>query len=519
MSFFRGQSEIHSTLLQDLANNLTDENFQKLKSHCKAEEYGRLGFGQLEKIKTPSELFERLQQKAVIKEGNYAKLKNLLKLCENEDAIDLVKRAETDLTQAGKHVEGLPYPGSGAAMQKYGPLTSHDRSQTQTPPPAYSQQPGGQVHHEYMSNVPQQSFGRFPEMTPQQYHVEPIHKSDAFPSMASSHPGYHSGGYRMPPPGNHYNQSNFMTAGNQFVAPHQSPSPMQGVSPGQMPNPNVNQSCGRGNLQMMDDEEYYDMKGGGYILFINNYFKGARGRSSGAGGIGIYDYREGAEKDTEHIRYTCNNHLTNHVLDVEEEVGKNKFWGILDDAYEKLRRGNFSSFILIISSHGIQKKMNDEAFKSERIVLVDESEVTLEEIKDKFSGANAPFLNGKPKVFIVQACRGDEYGRAVPDKADCSGGQNQNLNESVQFSRPANADVLEAFATSSGTRAWRNSLEGTWYINHLCRAINENTRRDHFLDLLLRVHNQIAGRVTNNDNPAKQMPCYVTTFTKKFRLI
>lgn len=518
MSFFRGQSAIHSTLLQDLANNLTEENFQKLKNHCKNEDYGRLGVGQLEKINSPSELFERLQQKAVIKEGNYIKLKNLLKLCENVDAIDLVEKAERELAQAGHHVVGYPYPGSDAAMQKYGPLASHYRPQMQTHPPAYSQQAGGQMHHEYyMSNVPHQPSGRYSEMMPQQYHSEPIHKSDAYPSASHQQSPVHSGGQGVPPHGNYYNQP---SQPYQPVAPNPSFPPMPGVLQGQIPRFNSNQSCGTGNSQM-NYAEYYDMQRRGFILFINIYFKAAM--TGMAGGARRYEPRDGADVDSNNVRNTCAKYLPNHELEVvDEEVGRNKFWSTVDNTLVKLQTGNYSSFIFIISSHGNQEEVKNEkgeTFKSERIVLEDESEVTLDEIKEKFNGTNAPFLNGKPKVFIIQACRGVNVGRLVPDKADCSGGQTQNLHNLVQYSRPDNADVLEAYATSSGTRAWRNSEEGTWYIKHLCKAISENTQRDHFMDLLLKVHNEIAARVTRTQDPAKQMPCLVTTFTKKFRLI
>lgn len=106
----KGQSKIHISLLQDLANDLTSETFLKLKERCKAETYGRLGAGQLERIQTLTQLFEKLQQKKVFYQGNYANLKSLLRECEAEDAVDTVKIAEKELFEAGYSVEGYHQP-------------------------------------------------------------------------------------------------------------------------------------------------------------------------------------------------------------------------------------------------------------------------------------------------------------------------------------------------------------------------------------------------------------------------
>lgn len=90
----RGQSEIHIKLMQDLCNNLVVDDFNKLKDHCKAKEYGGFGAGQLEKIGSLSDLFSKLQQKRIFKEGDYNKLKKLLLRIDNEESVEIVKEAE-----------------------------------------------------------------------------------------------------------------------------------------------------------------------------------------------------------------------------------------------------------------------------------------------------------------------------------------------------------------------------------------------------------------------------------------
>ena len=54
-----------------------------------------------------------------------------------------------------------------------------------------------------------------------------------------------------------------------------------------------------------------------------------------------------------------------------------------------------NAFMLCILSHG------GDGF----ILGVDGEKITIDEIVSKFDGDNCPALSGKPKVFIIQACR------------------------------------------------------------------------------------------------------------------
>ena len=54
--------------------------------------------------------------------------------------------------------------------------------------------------------------------------------------------------------------------------------------------------------------------------------------------------------------------------------------------------------ILVILSHG----------RDSAIFASDGGHIPTEEIYKKFNNENCPALMGKPKFFIIQACRGDE---------------------------------------------------------------------------------------------------------------
>lgn len=127
-----------------------------------------------------------------------------------------------------------------------------------------------------------------------------------------------------------------------------------------------------------------------------------------------------------------------------------------------------------------------------------------------FTADKCRTLAGKPKILLVQACRGSELDSAV--ETDGHGTAIYNI--------PANADFLFAFATIPGFAAFRNSERGSWFIQELCRELDENGQRYDILTLLTFVIQTVAYRyqVLGRNNPAlylkKQIPCFTSRLTR-----
>jgi len=71
-------------------------------------------------------------------------------------------------------------------------------------------------------------------------------------------------------------------------------------------------------------------------------------------------------------------------------------------------------------------------------------------------------LAGKPKLFFIQACRGNKFMEGV----DSNPFETQYVNK-----LPMEADFLFAYSTVSGYFSWRNSTNGSWFIQSLCNYI------------------------------------------------
>ncbi|XP_074656845.1 uncharacterized protein LOC141910044 [Tubulanus polymorphus] len=157
------------------------------------------------------------------------------------------------------------------------------------------------------------------------------------------------------------------------------------------------------------------------------------------------------------------------------------------------------AFVCAILSHGE---------KGDKVMGKDCNTVRVEELIEPFKGNACEALAGKPKLFFIQACRGDGTdGGVVADSMTI------DANEGLRI--PNEADVLIAYATIPGYVAWRNEEEGSWYIQTLCEVLKERSRSLDLVKMLTLVGDKVAAKVNKKENNEyKQMPCVVTTLRK-----
>ena len=163
------------------------------------------------------------------------------------------------------------------------------------------------------------------------------------------------------------------------------------------------------------------------------------------------------------------------------------------------------SFICCILSHG-----------DERGVFGTDGEVvSIEELASSFNGRNCPKLNGKPKIFFIQACRGENTPTAVfkfPSKKE-----KRMVTDDGKQSRalPPDADFLFGFSTTDSTKSMRGVSTGSQYIKELCSVIKENASGLSIDEILLIVHNNVA-RNCFEGMDYQQMPKTRSTLRGKF---
>ncbi|KAI4885378.1 hypothetical protein NFI96_020332 [Prochilodus magdalenae] len=173
-------------------------------------------------------------------------------------------------------------------------------------------------------------------------------------------------------------------------------------------------------------------------------------------------------------------------------------------------------FVCCILSHG----------DKEGVYGTDGVVVPNEDIFAPFRGSSCRSLAGKPKVFFIQACRGDDYQLPVDVEADNlvedeETGQAELEMDVVEVSIPADGDFLVARSTVKGFYSFRDKFQGSWFIQSLCKQLkNYCPKCEDIQSILLCVNQEVSGKAARmmiryKMVTAKQMPVQKVTLRKK----
>ena len=129
------------------------------------------------------------------------------------------------------------------------------------------------------------------------------------------------------------------------------------------------------------------------------------------------------------------------------------------EKFAKVDHSNYDAFICIIMSHGGEKD-TIEGVKGRKIYI--------ENITSEFKPSKCPTLAEKPKVFIVQACRGrSEDQNLQPIHLAAADSDKSGLFKDSTLARsdtPDESDFLYAFSTTPGYVSWRFPGTGSPFI-------------------------------------------------------
>lgn len=142
----------------------------------------------------------------------------------------------------------------------------------------------------------------------------------------------------------------------------------------------------------------------------------------------------------------------------------------------------------------------------------------LKSIWRRFTGDQCPTLVGKPKLFFVQACRGDRYDSGVGVYSTEHSETDSVATASYKI--PTHADFLIAHSTMDGFYSWRNPNEGTVYVQQLCEVIEEHWQTHDLAEMMTITARLVANEYSSSHyipqkHEQKQMPSTTSTLTRK----
>lgn len=127
------------------------------------------------------------------------------------------------------------------------------------------------------------------------------------------------------------------------------------------------------------------------------------------------------------------------------------------------------------------------------IAAADGRELETEWVLRQFNNDGCPALKGKPKLFIFQACRGDETDYGVMPRITFSEDRTASDARKVipaavemghVYKEVSWEDMIIAYATLPGYVANRDRYRGTWFIECLCSVFMEFAANTDLRDML-----------------------------------
>ena len=200
--------------------------------------------------------------------------------------------------------------------------------------------------------------------------------------------------------------------------------------------------------------------------------------------------RKGTEFDEKNLIETFR--YLGYRVEVHRDKKKAEIETIFNDI-KALDHSKYDSFVCCLLTHGADGGC---------IYASDYKELELNNLISKLNAANCKSLFGKPKLFFIQACRGEEKSLGVETDSD------------TPMVLPRESDFFFGYATTPSTAAWRDPDKGSWYITELCQALCKYSSLNDLASMHVAVQCRIAENYESTDK-YKQTPECVSRLTKK----
>ncbi|XP_031623109.1 caspase-1-like [Contarinia nasturtii] len=245
--------------------------------------------------------------------------------------------------------------------------------------------------------------------------------------------------------------------------------------------------------------------------------------------------RNGSSADRNRLQTTLES------LDFDVKIFENEtvseIRGVLQEIAE-MDHSDCDCFLIAVLTHGDSVPLVGRREQYTTILTHDlvsylhayDNKYPLQMLWEYFTDENCPTLASKPRIFFIAACQGydvdegygvpiENYRRRRPggDIAIPFSSAKYKPFDAVHIDKKKNLpqkDFLVIFSTKLGFLSYRDTEHGTWYIQSLCKVLNEKKHELHFLQILTLVNQSVAIDYQSGEVAAKQMPCVFSMLTK-----
>lgn len=214
------------------------------------------------------------------------------------------------------------------------------------------------------------------------------------------------------------------------------------------------------------------------------------------------DTRKGGEVDDEVLRKVFTE--LDYMVTVQRNLTAQDMRVCIESFSRRAEHRTLDSCVLCLLSHGVEGA----------VYGTDGQLLQLDWVFESFDNAHCPLLQNKPKMFFIQACRGEDMDCGVEQidgpTRTCSpsceqldagreGQGDTTLRQKEDLGRPRiklpqRSDMICGFASLKGTAAMRNTKRGSWFIQDINTVLRLRAKDTHLADMLVQVNGRIKER-------------------------
>lgn len=209
----------------------------------------------------------------------------------------------------------------------------------------------------------------------------------------------------------------------------------------------------------------------------------------------VLPQRKGSELDVQRMDMLFRALYFDCIVRIDQT--KEEIMSLLLQVAASQQRHNVDCLVVILMSHGSHKDI---------IYDVMGECVDTEELIAMFNNVNCPALQGKPKLFFIQACRGEKYDSGTSgavDTADAATLPEEMASvklsaESAKKRVPTVSDMFIAYATLRGHVSHKNEVIGSWFLSTVFRVFCDQAWNTHLDKMMRRVTDEMKKRVSHD---------------------
>uniref|UniRef100_A0A1I8GM64 CASPASE_P20 domain-containing protein n=1 Tax=Macrostomum lignano TaxID=282301 RepID=A0A1I8GM64_9PLAT len=194
-----------------------------------------------------------------------------------------------------------------------------------------------------------------------------------------------------------------------------------------------------------------------------------------------FEERQGSDRDVDRVKRVFES--LRFIVRIKNDLTVEQVDNFLNEIKilpDLAKHGSFVCFLMAHGSHDCIYGRDGFPYKVRKLT-------------GKFKSSVCRSLEGKPKVFFIQACRGSRR-----DRVDAAKSREQTdeapapvFNSAI---RPPEGDFLLCYATTEGSAAFRNIDSGSRYVQTACEFIEKYFRE---LDLIT-IMTKVSGHLQKN---------------------